>query len=477
MAFDRVRRRAQHFTDFSDDSQAPNKRRRKIRNWSNFKETNKPWAESTPNAEEAAGTPDGWTGQFDFKWQSRRGPLQCYFGRTNTPRLEPLVGCRVASRRRAWVNFLPVGFDRQVDGEVLGGGSSVRWVDLWTDTNLRYHVAGHKLSKVLRLKTPNAPTTFEWTVRMPPGSTLEIANNSGRILDGDGVERMRLPAPWAHDSATTNPTTIDGTNPIGVTLEDGGTRVVNNRTLRVIRLTLDPDDMAGVSSWPVICDPETTISGDASVQDTRIDNRNASTVDQNFEDVSLDVGLGFGGIFRSLYRFDETEIPSGTINSCAFFAYRFSFGGQDTASSGAAYRVKSGNDWVVGDATWNHRKTPEAAWLGGVGSGCGLSGTDHDATTIGTYSYTAFESGVDKLFNEGSGDGSVALSASWVTDIRDAVEPNEGFVLRDDDESTSGKIIALRDTVDASGNGPSFVIDYSAASAVPLIALMRPINL
>ena len=58
------------------------------------------------------------------------------------------------------------------------------------------------------------------------------------------------------------------------------------------------------------------------------------------------------------------------------------------------YRVLDGNDWDVSIAKWTLRKAG-TAWLGGS-SGCGTSGTDHDAAvaasgTVPTYTEGWFE--------------------------------------------------------------------------------------
>lgn len=458
----------QHHIDLVDRADV-RRRRRQIFGWAGLQDggKNRPWIRANPRAIAATADPDGWSGKFDFKYVVKLAALQTYYGDTTTPRLEPLVGGRIAGRRGAWINWKARNFNTDVDGEVLQQGRVVRWRNLWTDTNLRYRVGRDRLDKIILLKSAAAPTTFDFTARLPVGYTLEIANNRGRVLDEDGVEVMRLPAPWAKDSSTLNPFTVDGSNPIGVTMEYVG-RVGPQGQLHLIRLTLDPSDMAG-AVFPVRCDP-TTVIPFGSIEDSFMWSTPTVPARAHWNEggsPTILIGLFAGGsnTNRGLLRIDRTLIPEN-VTDARLKLWQASFASSTQSLTVHAHPIDDGTNWVVGTSI-------ATAEVGAVDQ----TDIDHTATpwatpggdfgaSIGNMVLSAYTVGVDRQVTLTFDPAGIAVIEAWRTTAR----TSDGVALVSGNELLDESFGFFRST-DFGSNEPSVELDHTVAAA-PIIAMI-----
>lgn len=450
---------------------------RTLRNWCNCQPLGQPWQPTAPALGASVGVPDNWDGVYDFASENKAAALQSFTGDTSDIDNPAMVGCRLADDPDVWVNIKACDVLRPASSVV---GTKQRWSGLWIKTELECEVASGKMVKRLIFGASGHPLIFRYTLRLADGLSLEFANNAARILDDKGVERMRLLAPWGHDSSTTYPS-FDGSKPIRATLREGASRLVEGRQYQVVEVEVSAEDLEG-AVYPV------TIENDPTVQIT-------GTI--NIEDVflySIAPEYNYGGsiyaiwgdaaspaarLDRQLFRFDENQIPAGSILSLELHYWRLPWSNSTLGGVSEIYRVKDANDWgegtangsaQVGSCAWNFAKYDTQSWAGSLG--CGSSGIDYDAD--GSPPGSAFPS-----YTAGPPVKRVeVLKPEWATDWRPpgAARVNNGILIRGDDETTPGKAL-LASSTEESFNNPYFEIDYDEGGAsVAAMSLSRRIH-
>jgi hypothetical protein len=454
--------------------------RKLFHNWLAYQEPRRSWEIADPRASVADSVPDNWQGVFDFRHASRAGALQTYYGDTTTPKLEPLVGCRSANKPGAWINYKPIGHNAAVEPTISPDGRTIEWNGLWTNTSLRYDESAAGLNKLITINRLGGPTTFEFTARIPDGYTLQIANGAGRLLDGRGAEVMRLPPPWAQDSSP-----IEGDNRIRVTLEDGGERIINGIIYRVIRLVLNPDDVAN-ATLPIRCDPQTTISGPTAIETTYLRSNNVNRnhgADNGNQFWSVYMGHSGGtNIYHSVFRLTDptNDIPAGTITEVTLDWWQQHLAGWETKGSQTydIFAIKDDNDsagWGLGNKNSTDASAGESCWsqprrfqTNWQSVGCSGIGTDVDATADFSFTPPVPNDGTNENHQHAMG----ATAITTVTNWRDGVRAS-GWMIKIQNETGAG----FRGTRFYSPAQVSFpltlVIDYTAGpSGLALIPMI-----
>jgi hypothetical protein len=415
---------------------------RTISNWMNYRTPRHGWRTANAIASDATGTPDDWSGQFDFRRTCLAGALQTFFGDSTTPDNRTLVGARVAGSPGSWINWKARGVS--ATNEIVNG-RLVRFANAWTDTHLDYLTDESRLKLRIRLLSSSSPAKFRFTARTPINHNLTFADGAGELRNAGGEIVMSIPAPWGEDA---------NGNPIRATM----TQVGSVGAMPLIEIAVNEDDLSA-ASFPVDIDPTTIISGTTDLEDSTIAAHNTSN---NYGGASvIRVSTNTPGTgWRGLFRIKGTAIPSGNIVSATLNLYRFA---QATGSVGDTllfYPVKDANDWVegtgngsvvAGSCSYNHAKHTGQAWAGGVGSGCGVNGTDHDASPDASIVYAAFLAGGDVLFP-------VPITPALMTAWRDATRVDNGLMIRPTNEDPTDAYITFRSTEYTGINKPMVTV-------------------
>lgn len=389
--------------------------RRRVSNWLNYREPGQDWQPSTPGAAQAQGAPPAWSGAFDFSHQSHHAPLQCYFRDAMDAGNRAMVGCRISERPGCWLNIKALDCT-SADAVIEDGGAAVRWPSLWPQADLVYRPGRHKLAKELHLHAPGHPLAFEFSVRLAAGHALEFVGGGARVLDIDGAEVLRLPSPWAHDSATTG-LGPDGHQQIGVTMTEGDSRRIGGVAYRTIRLEVSADDLAS-AVYPVWVDPTVTVSGTTDIEETRIQSNAGNS---NFGGDTV-LYFGYSSRINSLVRIAAGALPCDTITGFGMTAYWWSSLNLDID----AYHVVDVNSWVegtagaaaqAGSACWNQAKYTVQNWAGGA-NGCGISGNDFDA-----------DANPPSIRPPSTGWHTISLPVQWATEWVSGARATNGFVM------------------------------------------------
>jgi hypothetical protein len=430
--------RSPHWTDAPHPSGKG--RRRVISNWCNYHSQGE-WRASAPGASQAQGAPPEWVGAFDFSHASTQAPLQCFFRDAMDVGNRAMVGVRLSDRSGAWLNLKALDCS-SADAVIEDGGASVRWPSLWPQTDLVFKPGRHKLAKELVLHAPGHPLAFEFSLRLAPGHVLAFADGGARVLDSDGAEVLRLPPPWAHDSATTGPG-LDGHQSVGVTMTEGIERRIGGVAYRTIRLDLDGDDLAS-AVYPVVVDPTVQISGQAAVEDGYIYQGSAANYGgQAWQFVGR---FTSGGVNRVIARPLAGHIPAGRITRLVYSMWRFSYSSSTEAGAMVAHAITAANTWAEGTAagtaqegsvSWAQRAysaTDPVYWVGAAG--CSTSGVDYESdANPPSADFPAYTSG-------GGYRTAIELRPEWAIEWRSGARANNGFTLRATNEATPGALLA-----------------------------------
>lgn len=282
-------------------------------------------------------------------------------------------------------------------------------VELWLD-GVRWTRQAN-----VRVSTANAiefrsETTGEpiWRMDRPTATDANLNRVNGllevRRQGGNSIATIRFPRAWVQSAVF--PIVLDPT------------------------LTLQPDDTAGKDVW--------------------IDQANPTT-NQEGPDALYGSLFSSGRILRSVIEFDLSSIPGGaTVDAATLTCWVHSGSGHgSTYPDTDIFRILSANSWNETQATWNNRLT-STAWTGS--SGCGTSGTDYDATAIGT------QTGGIKAVNT---EMAITLSASGVEAM---IATNRGVLIRGQDETVAQGTPFCKDSGHAtSAQRPKLEIDYTEA--------------
>ncbi len=452
-------RNAQHWTDFPLGGRS---HRRVLSNWLNYQEPGGSWETSAPGAVTAPGVPPNWSGVFDFTYQSAQAPLQCFFRDALDPNNRAMVGARLCDRPSCWVNFKAVA-GSSVDAVVEESGLAIRWPDLWSDCDLIYRPGRGKIQKEIVCKASGHPIVFEFTVQLAPQCTLVFEAGHAIIQDDTGTTVLVVLAPFAHDSTAPEP------KPIGVTMTEGAP--VAGR--QVIRLELDQADLVA-AVYPIIVDPTVIISGTTDIEDNMMQSTGLPINYglRPFLDIALVLGV-LGDTRRSLVRVKGSAIPNEVISGFRWLVWRVSSAGEVAAGILDLFRIVDANIWVEGtgpvfgavengSSCWRQAKLNALNWAGGIDSGCGVIGTDTDASAGASEPYAPFTTGPDVLHT-------VSLPPSWAEDWRDGVRVDNGFMVKGRDEVTVGNLFFARSS-EAGTNPVTFEIDFDVGVA-PIAAM------
>lgn len=142
-------------------------------------------------------------------------------------------------------------------------------------------------------------------------------------------------------------------------------------------------------------------------------------------------------INRAVMRVDATKIPQGKITAVRLYIYKAADANSLYDGYINCFKVKDANTWVVGTANgavqagsvcYAYAKYDTQAWAGGSNTGCGVSGTDYftDSNPPST-AFTAAETGW-KVVN---------LKPHWFSEWRDNVGVNNGFVIKETEETNN----------------------------------------
>jgi hypothetical protein len=319
--------------------------------------------------------------------------------------------------------------------EVVQLGTPTSRVDnriTWNRTNYNAYMdmAGHYVKLGYLLKNGYLPPNNQFA--------YEVATNgltrAGGVFSKDGVPVMHMRKPVAYDYD--NP---DDVRQIAheIVRIDGKWHVV---------FTLP--SLAGMSK-PLI-DPTLTLQPDAAAgKDTYLD----SLAPDSDESTTTIFKCDNDYIWNSLFEFDVSPIAGETISSASLSLWSAStFSGREIR----AYPILVANNGWLEIATWNYADgaTASQRWAGDTGNdggadaGCSQSGTDFDATFIGSWSLP----GIDNT------EVNSALTTSAVQAWVDG--ENYGATLR-----AVGTAPAYYDTSDSvtTAQRPKLVINYGEA--------------
>lgn len=457
MSLSNVIQRDFHWSDTVPDPLHLQNKKRIIQNWLNFKLPNRDWQESNLITEEVLSIPDNWTGQFDFKYQQLNSPLQVFAGDSTDPLNTALFGARWASNPEYWFNmkFIGVTASQPIIYPVI---QTIRWNDIYTKTDLGLRAYKHKIEKILKLKAPGHPTSFRFALRLPPGFSYLIINDSLRILDDQGKVIFRSFPVHGWDSATTA-LSADGSNSIRVSLVEAPPITVGGKTFPTFRLIPNQDDLSS-AIYPVFIDPTVTITGIAAIEDTMLNDTSTGNKNNNYGNTTvIQVFKWASGHIKPIWRI-LSGIPAGTITGFRHFWYTNFL---VTPNFPVDYhRITNANTWVegtvsgaiqVGSPCWNWTKYNTQAWAGSLG--CNTSGTDFEASVGTNYTITAWPQWE-----------TVSLPTVWASDFRDGVWIN-GFLFKPAAGYVTGNNCQICST-EYAGTNPYFEVDYTTANTMKI---------
>jgi hypothetical protein len=437
--------RSLHTTDSKSSSREAT---RKIANWSNFSAPpeGKPISDrmdafrpAEVALAEITAKPVNWgDGGVDFAMQAVDAPLQGFVGGLKG---EPMFGARRADRPKSWINWLAL------DGSDVSPGADdtgMTWRGIWPDADLRVEHCVHKLSKIITLHSPDAPSEYRFSAKVADGHTIELVGDSSvRIMDPSGTEVLHTNPVWAQDSATTD---IMGGQFLRCTM----VREKDRDGLAVFCLSVDQDDLRR-AIFPVTIDPTTTISGTADVEDTLL----------RTDAVTLNYG-GYFDIYHStvhipLVRVSTSALPTGAVTGFRFLIYYNAISGAQDPSP--AYRLSLGaTTWVegtasgsaqIGSASYSHKVYNTVTWASG-----NFSSSDYVADAS------------PPTVTPASGWKTYTLPNAWAQGWKAGTFANDGFVM------TSPKYYAVWSATEHSNSGqrPYAEIDYVLGGAAAMLA-------
>lgn len=159
---------------------------------------------------------------------------------------------------------------------------------------------------------------------------------------------------------------------------------------------------------------------------------------------------------RGLVKFDLSTIPAGASLTSGMFSL-WQTAGYGSGYTVSAYRILSANSgWTEAGATWNTRDGSNA-WAGdsgadgGTDAGCSQSGTDYNATAIGTCTWG----------NTADAENSFSLDT---TELAAMISDNAGFYVIH--PHADDRIAVHASDSATAGYRPKLVIEYTAGGTV-----------
>lgn len=317
----------------------------------------------------------------------------------------------------------------------------------WTTANANMYVdfAGHYVKLAILLKGGFVPEDGQFA--FPVGLSGLTRQGSNLLADGVPVMHLRRPVVYDFDNEEdTRPIAhefvrLGGQDYVLFTLPDltGMARPLVDPTL-----TLQPDATAGLDTWVV---------------ESPADSNNGT-------DANLWV-RGAAGVRRnSFIKFDVSSIAGATVDSATLSLWN-----AETRPSGQVvvfHSILAANSaWTEGGATWDYAVASTTRWAGdsgadgGTDAGCSVSGTDYNATQLGSFSYV----GGTAIDTEWPATLNTAQVQAWVDGS------NYGLI------AVSSGILSMHSSDAATaGLRPKLVIEYTAPAAAgwgPRLAMQR----
>ena len=439
------------------------KRSRRIQNWQNFVGESGLWQASNNHGRDVALAHAGLGYSTQWAWDA--GPQQLYV--SSLPSQAPqggMVKAAVAHRPDLWVSsavvnavngVTPTRTNTSVTHVNLMPEGGTKVVDIGPEKyNEKYSYAG----------MPSEYPRVGYAV--PDGCTIELSAN-GRALrfltheTGEAVQYMHTQDAYGWWGAPEVSMLMPNTG--GVELVPQGTQLILGKTYHIFDLVPVAAEWSE-SFGEVHIDPSVTISGPGSFEDTGcyLNNRNA-----NFGAHTVfffGVATSLPHYYNHLFRYDETQIPSGSVTLHRLDLYRIASTASVNGSSGKAFSVVAANDWgegaslgvpEIGAACSDFAKYNTQSWSSGSGAKMCEGVGDFDAAAVGTFSWPSYTSGADFLW---SITISNALAESWGPD---GSKTNNGIVLIQDsrDAATYNHYHATGSATVA--KRPSIYIEYT----------------
>lgn len=481
MSLANVTRRRPHWTEYLIDPVKPKDKTRRIQNWSNWLDLrSNTWRETNPQAAQDS-APYNWQGNYDFQYQALNGPCQAFVGDSTDPSNRCLWGLRRADNTGAWINFKLLDVNA-VDLSVNNLTKTASWIDAQQNTDLFLRYYGNRVQKYFRIKGTR-PASFHLAMRLPPGYAYQVVGNSFlRILDSEGVEQFRTEPLSGVSGTMAGPNEEPDAVRFGGTLVENDPITVGGKSFPTFLLTPDANAVSDILTAGDIAwfDPTTTLSGAANIDDAQMLLQNGAAAENYNYGANTFLRSGVLApdlIYRTLVRLDHTSFPAGTITAFRKMSYLVTKYGTTNLNI-YFYRVSAANSaWAEGTSTgaaqtgshcWNwlaYDASTPTAWAGAAGAGStnggvGVATTDYETTNATNYDYTA--ESVGSVIP-------VSLPTLWVTDWRDSVVTNSGFICRQVADPDSYPSIPANNTVrwysSDSGTSPIyFEIDYTPAA-------------
>lgn len=197
--------------------------------------------------------------------------------------------------------------------------------------------------------------------------------------------------------------------------------------------------------------PDGTAGIDSSNQENLADTANSAAA-------AMSALMTAGSRRNSLLKFDVSSLAGFTVNSATLYLYNVTvISGAQTFTLNSILAANSG--WVEGQ-TWNYANPSTVRWAGDTGAdggtdaGCSVSGTDYNATALGTLTHTSN----DPADTEYAITLNTAQVQAWVDGS------NYGLVVRRTSAGGNFQFRTSDYTTDATKR-PKLVIDYTEPTA------------
>lgn len=209
------------------------------------------------------------------------------------------------------------------------------------------------------------------------------------------------------------------------------------------------------AQYPVTVDPTLT-DGYGGDVNTAIDTYvRASAADTSYESNTTLTFRTSGDTWQVLMRFEVSSVAAGsTINSATLHMWNIST--STLNRNFGHYPILSANSGWIETSTWNYAVPSTIRWAGdssadgGADAGCSVSGTDYNASSMGTLAYVAnTDANTEHQVSLNTTAVAAWLSANYGMLIKMA-ESASGFGWHSSDSSTTGY-------------RPVLVVDYTAA--------------
>ncbi|WP_212995918.1 DNRLRE domain-containing protein [Winogradskya consettensis] len=241
-------------------------------------------------------------------------------------------------------------------------GDTVTYAGVAGTADLEYELTRTATKEKIVLKAPPAGAA-SWTFTLDLDKVRAVPQADGSVAfyatDGVGPALFTMPKPYMYDSKP------DPQSPTGTALSQAVTQRVTQaggRTL--VTITADPAWLSSPErTYPVVVDPTIKLQPTiGKAQDVMLASDTPTT---NYDNVwRLSAGVNTAGTFRSLTKFDLSQIPAGVQLDSAQLQmyYDQTFGGADDFEPVFEAR-KVTAAWAENTATWN----TTAASFGEVG--------------------------------------------------------------------------------------------------------------